>query len=250
MARINEIVNGTVVNSLPAIMSETQALRPTNDSVRYDNIAEKVADLFVAVRNQVGQKIPDYEIKQIAQNQAHQIEQFSRKQVTAMVKRFLGVDVFQAEPWLAQEMEIFVTENVSLIKSNNAAFIADVERTVMDGMRRGLRHEAIAKQINGKGKDELGRVSRFKNSKTRANLIGRDQVNKFNAKLNELRQKNLGVKRYIWRTNVDGRERASHRAWNGMEFTWAEGSPIGTHPGEEIQCRCYPEPVLDDLLND
>src|SRR5690606_28370742 len=62
--------------------------------------------------------------------------------------------------------------------------------------------------------------------------------------LSEHRQRNLGVKRYTWRTNVDGRERPHHRERNGKAFSWDE-PPSGGHPGSEVHCRCTAEAILD-----
>jgi len=247
--RVKDIINEEIVQNLETIIAEAEALRPKNDSARYDqNIGEKVNDLFKATEQRIAGEINDFEISQITEGTAEEISAWNKAQITRVIKQGLGVDVYQAEPWLAQELNIFTVNNVNLIKSSNAAFLKQVETVVYDGMRRGLRHEEIAKQILGTGKDELGKVSKFKNAKTRANLIGRDQVNKLNGQLNELRQQNAGVKSYIWRTNIDGRERSTHHNWNGKTFTWAKGSPNGTNPGDEIQCRCLAEPVLDDLL--
>lgn len=249
VTRVKDIINANIVNSLPSIMSEAEAARPTADDIRNDNIGAKVRELFVSTRLEIGQKIPDYEIDQMVQASAQEMNAWNKAQITRVLKQGLGVDVFQAEPWLADEMNNFITNNVKLIKNVNEAFLAETETIVADGMRRGLRHEQIAKQIIGTGKDELGRVSRFRNAKTRANLIGRDQTNKFNGQLTKLRQENIGVKKYIWRTVGDGRVRDRHQGYNGQEFTWESGSPVGTHPGDEVQCRCYAEPVLGDLLN-
>jgi SPP1 gp7 family putative phage head morphogenesis protein len=247
--KVKNIINEEIVANLESIMSEVEALRPKNDSARYDQtIGEKVAELFSATGVRIESEITDFEINQIAEGAASEVSAWNKDQITRVMKQGLGVDLFQSEPWLAQELNIFAETNINLIKSNNAAFLKQTENLVYDGMRRGLRHEEIAKQILGTGKDELGKVSRFKNAKSRANLIARDQINKLNGQLNELRQKNAGVKKYIWRTNIDGRERSSHNDWNGKEFSWKTGSPKGTNPGDEIQCRCYAEPVLDDLL--
>lgn len=247
--KVKNIINEEIVNSLPAIMAETEAARPTNDSIRLDNIGQKVAELFVATRARVGSEITDFELGQVTEATATEMNAWNKAQITRVMKQALGIDYFQAEPWLAEELNIFAINNANLIKSNNAAFISQVEGVVYDGMRRGLRHEEIARQILGSGKDELGKVSRFKQAKTRANLIGRDQINKLNGNLTRLRQENAGVKRYIWRTVGDNRVRDKHAGFDGKEYNWEEGAPGGIHPGDEIQCRCYAEPVIDDLLN-
>jgi SPP1 gp7 family putative phage head morphogenesis protein len=242
--RVKDIINKNIVQSLPIIMSSVELVRPDHS----DGIGDDVRDLFKATRLQIDREIPEYEIDQIAQGTAEEINGWNKKQVHRMLKAGLGIDIFINEIWLRQEMENFVNANVSLIKSNNETFLKQVETTVFEGMRKGTRHEQIAKQILGFGKDELGNVSKFRKAKNRANLIARDQANKFNGKLNELRQTSIGVKKYTWRTVGDARVRDSHEARDGNIYTWAKGSEIGTHPGEEIQCRCWAEPVLSDLI--
>jgi len=245
VTRVKEIIDANIVESLPYIMNQVEATRP---SIKKDAIGEDVHGLFISTRLAVSQQITDYEIEQMVQNTAQEINTWNKAQVTRVLKQGLGVDPFQSEPWLVQEMNNFVTANVNLIKNVNAAFLNETETIVFEGMRKGLRHEQIAKQILGTGKDELNHVSRFKMAKTRANLIGRDQVNKMNGQLTKLRQTGMGVKKYIWRTVGDSRVRHHHAARSGQEYTWLKGSEVGTHPGDEIQCRCYAEPILKDLI--
>jgi SPP1 gp7 family putative phage head morphogenesis protein len=111
--------------------------------------------------------------------------------------------------------------------------IDEIGQTVDRGYRRGLRHEEVARRIN----ERLG-VAR-----SRAALIGRDQTNKLNGRLFQQRFTRAGVQRYIWRTSLDERVREAHAANEGQEFRWTDPPPTG-HPGEDIQCRCTPEPVL------
>lgn len=243
VTRVRNIINDNIVMNLPTIMDQVEILRP-----KQDGIGEDVQELFVSTRLQVNNKITDFEIDQMVQATATEMNTWNKEQITRVIKQGLGVDLFQSEPWLAQELNTFTTNNVRLIKNVNNAFIADTETIVYDGMRRGLRHEVIAQQILGTGKDELERVSKFRLAKTRANLIGRDQINKLNGSLSKLRQEGIGVKKYRWITIGDNRVRHHHAARNGQVYTWAKGSESGTHPGDEIQCRCYAEPDLSDLL--
>ena len=50
---------------------------------------------------------------------------------------------------------------------------------------------------------------------------------------------------YVWRTAGDGRVRGSHAARNGQIFAWADPPEHG-HPGQEPNCRCWPEPYYGD----
>ena len=46
---------------------------------------------------------------------------------------------------------------------------------------------------------------------------------------------------YVWRTVGDSRVRGSHVARNGQIFAWSNPPEHG-HPGQEPNCRCWPEP--------
>ena len=60
--------------------------------------------------------------------------------------------------------------------------------------------------------------------------------------VNQLRQTDLGITRYRWTTQGDEKVRAGHAARSGMVFNWGE-TPSGGHPGQEVNCRCWAEPI-------
>ncbi|RVT85694.1 hypothetical protein DXV76_08065 [Rhodobacteraceae bacterium CCMM004] len=61
--------------------------------------------------------------------------------------------------------------------------------------------------------------------------------------INQLRQEDLGIVRYIWRSRDDAKVRESHAAYDNRVFRW-DDPPEGGHPGEAHNCRCFAEPVL------
>ncbi|WP_299550745.1 phage minor head protein [uncultured Tateyamaria sp.] len=61
--------------------------------------------------------------------------------------------------------------------------------------------------------------------------------------INQLRQEDLEIVQYIWRSQDDAKVRDSHAAFDDRVFRW-DSSPEGGHPGEEHNCRCYAEPVV------
>lgn len=81
---------------------------------------------------------------------------------------------------------------------------------------------------------------------SRAALIAVDQIGKFNGIITKLRQEKLGIKSYIWRSVGDERVRVTHKAFNGNKFSWDKGSPEG-HPGQPIRCRCFAEPLFEEI---
>ena len=96
-------------------------------------------------------------------------------------------------------------------------------------------------------------IDQFGTAKSRAHLIARDQISKFNGKLHELRQREAGVSKYTWSTSKDERVRDKHRAVDGKVFSWDDPPPVGNngerlHPGEDYQCRCVALPVLEEFL--
>ena len=54
--------------------------------------------------------------------------------------------------------------------------------------------------------------------------------------------------KYIWRTQGDSDVRSSHADRDGKIFSW-NTSPAGGHPGEDYGCRCYAEPVDDEVMS-
>ncbi|MBK4214518.1 minor capsid protein [Paracoccus caeni] len=67
--------------------------------------------------------------------------------------------------------------------------------------------------------------------------------------INQLRQQELGIERYIWRSRDDVKVRDSHAEYDDQVFSWDE-PPAGGHPGQAHNCRCYAEPVASPLPSD
>jgi SPP1 gp7 family putative phage head morphogenesis protein len=168
---------------------------------------------------------------------ANEISLFNLTQHVKQVKWAFGIDLFAIETWAKDATESWVSENVSLIKSIPNSFFRELEANIVREIRAGTRVENIAKMI----------ADRTGVTRSRGLLIARDQVGKFNGQLSKRRQEDAGIKRYIWRTVGDERVRPSHRANNGKTFSWSD-PPKGTgHVGQDIQCRCYAEPIFTDV---
>ena len=60
--------------------------------------------------------------------------------------------------------------------------------------------------------------------------------------INQLRQEDLGIEQYIWRSQDDAKVRDSHAAYDDRVFRW-DNPPKGGHPGEAHNCRCFAEPI-------
>lgn len=140
-----------------------------------------------------------------------------------------------------EAIEQFRARNVALIKSLQGRQLEEI-RGILEGAElQGLRVEVVRKQI----------LDRFGVSRSKADLLARDQVLKLNGELTEKRQTQAGITRYRWSTSNDERVRKTHAELDGEEFSW-DDPPVTNddgdenHPGGDYQCRCVALPILDD----
>jgi len=241
-----ELTEQNLFPALPRIVEEANALRPDDDTIHIDQYAEQVSTIIGDIEVQYLDTYTPQVNAGIATEAAENINTYNKQQFQKVMKSVLGVDVFVAEPWLQAEASAFVRENVALIKSVSSDYFKQLEETIFRGVRQGMRHEEIAAQLNRSTKYKS---CLFDKTKNRAKLIARDQTNKFNGKLTELRQTSAGIKQYRWNTVGDKRVRPKHRQFSGKIYSWPTKSKPnpkpGTRPGEDIQCRCWAEPIFN-----
>ena len=153
-------------------------------------------------------------------------------------RRVVGVSL-HTERGITDQLAKFRDRNVDLIKSL-AGDQKDRITDVLDKAERGaLRVEELRKELQ----------ATFDVSRSKADLIARDQVLKLNGQLNQTRQQNAGISEYIWRTSKDERVRETHADLDGTRQSWADPPQVSEdgrtgHPGDDYQCRCTAEPVL------
>lgn len=128
----------------------------------------------------------------------------------------------------------WVRENVSLITSIDDRYFADLERLFAGGIESGQNTGSLRKVLE----------ERYGVSRSRAQLIARDQISKLNGQIAQKRQSDLGIEEYVWRTVGDERVRDSHAAKDGRRFRWDDPPADTGHPGDDFQCRCSAEPVI------
>lgn len=138
----------------------------------------------------------------------------------------------------------------TLCKSAEADAKKDVSRLLVQSKNEGWNKARLEREIKGRLPSKY---------KARAENIARTETGKLNsaAKLSQFRE--VGFKYYKWLTTIDGRERASHKAMNGLicsvsdpgvYFTENPDDPMHPvshprtaamfrgNPGEDFQCRC------------
>jgi SPP1 gp7 family putative phage head morphogenesis protein len=182
------------------------------------------------------------------------------KQWQETLLKVLGVDVYRRESWLGSHIKSFVNEGSSLITKLTEDTYHDVATTLTRGIRAGDRVETIKDALLTE--TDLG-PGVFNKVETRARLIARDQIGKFNGELTRVRQESIGIKEYIWHTVLDERVRDSHASLEGMLCrwdddtvysdddgeTWKDRESIGAfvgQVGEDYQCRCWSEAVFPE----
>lgn len=182
---------------------------------------------------------PD-DIERLAQKFAERTSTFQRQQLGRQTKAALGADVFIGDRKLAALTDGFIAENVALIRDLPGNLIKDVEGRILRAIQDGKLYGDLAAELD----DAFGIGDR------RATLIARDQIGKAYGKINAARQREMGIERFVWRTVNDRRVRSAHRAIEGQVFRLDQGHPTEGLPGEPILCRCWAEPVYQDLLDE
>lgn len=226
------------LEELAGLSSKVGQTKPSTDAsdIDLDEIIDEISDTYF-------EKWTRTEFVKVVRPVAVEVEHFDavqlNKQLSAALGEALEVNVVGSETWIPDAIADFTRENVALVKTIPEQFFAELEKTLSADIADGARWEDMAADVE----DRYGVAS------SRAELIARDQVGKFNGDLNRVRQTDLGITRFIWRTMGDERVREEHQALNGETFEW-DDPPDGETPGEPIQCRCYAEPDVLSALED
>jgi SPP1 gp7 family putative phage head morphogenesis protein len=248
------IAKDLVLSRLPSITSQAYINRPTTDS-----FSDEIEDVMKIYTDRVGVISKDLydRIVEIGR----ETNEFNASQWYKITNHVFGIPLFQNEPWLQETLKSYVSENVSLITKLSNDLISDMNATMNRGIKQGLRHETIMRQILGSKLDK----GVFNRIETRARLIARDQVAKWNGQLMELKQTEAGITEYFWSTSLDERVRESHRILEGKlcrwdnpsvyknstkDKEWLKKSGIGAvelHVGQDYQCRCTASPNFDSI---
>jgi len=213
-----------------------EADRERNDfRGRVDASSDKAAKLIERLAAQMLHDVTPEQIARLSWRIGKRTSDYQRDELRRQIKAAVGVDPLMREPAsIGARIEHFTAENVALIKKIPAKFFGEIEQVVYRGVRMGTRAEGIAETLQ----------ERYGVAESDAARIARDQVGKFFGEMNKVRQEALGIDAYTWHTMEDNRVRDEHDAIDGTQRLWTE-SPI---PGEEINCRCWPEPDLTEIM--
>ena len=229
---LQEIANDLIIQTKNEL---TESIRRLEPEYIQDNYAQTLGGILETLTNRWLNI--SRQAKLIAGEMVGGINEKNRKRFYKALQNATGVNLngIISEEGLQPMLTSSVNDNVSLIKSIPDEYFKKLNTIVSQGTMRGKSSGGIIKDILALGKS----------TKKRAKLIARDQTQKVNAAITQGRQTNLGVTEYIWRTSSDERVRESHKAHNGKRFKWNDPPKDTGHPGEDIQCRCIAEPVIE-----
>lgn len=131
-------------------------------------------------------------------------------------------------------LEATLADNVSLIRS-----LDDQTRNGISGaVFRGLTNRTPARDVAR----EIRKVADI--SKSRAELIAADQLQKLTARLDQERQEQVGGEEFEWQHSRKRYPRPEHVERNGKVYRW--DSTIGKNdpPGRAIRCGCRSRPII------
>jgi SPP1 gp7 family putative phage head morphogenesis protein len=140
-----------------------------------------------------------------------------------------------------QAMRQLLQEQVHLIQSMPIEAAQRAQKLALRVHQSGERYGSIVDQIA-----RTGHVT-----KSRAQLIARTEVARAASGMVQARATFVGSEGYIWRTSQDADVRYSHKKMSGKFVRWDQ-PPVTDgmhgHAGQLPNCRCYPEPVLPELI--
>lgn len=188
----------------------------------------------------------------LAERIVRKADDSQKERFTRVISRAFGVDRVGIidDRKLREAFNIETQRNIDLITSVRQEFITDVRTAVLNNFQ-GIEQP--------EGRTLLQQIQHVSNvTKSRSELIARDQAQKLNSSFNQLRQENAGIEEYIWRTAEDSRvvgtpgglyedptsAHGNHYNRNGKTFRW-DNPPADGHPGQAINCRCIAEPIIN-----
>lgn len=135
----------------------------------------------------------------------------------------------------------YLNEQVELITSLPLDAAKRVHELTLEGIINSTRAKEIREMILASG-----HVNR-----SRADLIARTEVARTASLVTQARAEHVGSPGYFWRSVGDTDVRPIHKKLNGTFHRWTEPPVSGergerAHAGQIYNCRCYPEPVLDE----
>lgn len=197
------------------------------------------------------------ELQQVLTQYSRTIEPWARAVAEKMIMRIARKDEFAwthlgksigrslrreiQEAPTGEMLRRFLDEQVTLITSLPIDAAQRVHKLTLEGITEGTRAKEIAAEILKTGKVTA----------SRAKLIARTEVARTASGLTMARAQFVGATHYHWRTSGDSDVRKSHKEMNGKVIPFGQAPTLSdgtvTHAGQIFNCRCWIQPILEDI---
>lgn len=244
------------INLILEQMRRDNTLTPAEVGRRLENIRKTYEEMFAMNANQ------------LAKSWVDRVNLNNRKKTMAQLREALGIDVGTIlNEDMRKELDIMMLESATYIKTIPTQLVGKVAERVLQHYK-GIQFPEN-RTLQGQIKEE------FKVSDNRAKVLARDQTAKMNTSISAIRQNDIGIEMYIWRTVQDERVvgkpggrypkgtklHKNHYIMEGKYCMWKDPTVYSddkgktwkkrtenmpkNHPGDDIMCRCRPEAVID-----
>jgi len=232
-----KIISNNVNAALPELIILSKQNRPDSSSARIDaGWTETLGELTSKVTYDLNSLIAS-EVPATTSAQATAISIANKAQFIKVIHSALSINPIIQESYLETQLASFQQANTALITNLAEDQAAKMHEVLSRNLSQGNSASAIRKELK----------KNFNIGERRARLIARDQTNKFNGQLTQLRQQDFGIKKYTWLSSQDERVRTTHRVNNREIFSWKRPPATG-HPGSAIQCRCTAQTIINEDL--
>lgn len=244
------------INIILEQMRKDNTLTPAEVGRRLENVRKTYEDMFAMNAGM------------LSKSWVERVNQNNRKKIMAQLREKLGIDVGTIlNENMQKDLDLMMWESANYIKTIPTQLVGKVAERVLQHYK-GIpfpENRTLQAQI----KEE------FKVSDNRAKVLARDQTAKMNTSISAIRQKDIGIDMYIWRTVQDERVvgtpggkypkgtklHKNHYIMEGKYCRWDNPNVYSddqgktwknrtqnmphNHPGDDIMCRCRPEAVID-----
>ncbi len=172
------------------------------------------------------------------------VNQMEKENTRRTNNSFKGKVDLKLQEFLLSKKNGTLKKRTEKLRKEYTESITAANRNYSDRVQQALYEKLGNPNVNARKKITAARgivTRRIKNTVT-------NQAHELNATLNNVKQRALGVRRYIWQTREDERVRTSHDLVNKRVFQYGK-PPAETgrfEPGQDFGCRCIAIPVVED----